>query len=318
MKAGSRRGTAAGVVVGVGALCGALGVLWTTGCLTPEGYTRNAPDGGSGQAGTTGSAGATGAGGQAGTSGTGAAGTSGITGVGGMAGTTGTTGTAGRGGTTGAAGTTGLGGTNGAAGTTGRAGTTGAAGTTGVAGTTGSGATSGTVLFSDDFENGTSKWLTNGAAGGTATIGTDGSHVYELNMTMSKVFLAAGNGSWGDQTISARIKPLSFTGSSSSYFAGLCGRVADASNFYCVALRSDGKLSIRDGGGAIGTPGSVSSNIATGTWYTVKLEIIGTTINAYLNGTLVDTAVASIAKGGVGLAVENTDAEFDDVTVTAP
>jgi hypothetical protein len=311
VKTGSRHSTAASAVLATG-LC-ALACAWISGCLTPEGYTRNAPDGGTGQAGTSGGAGRGGTTGTAGTSGSGAGGTLGITGVGGSA--------AGRGGTTGTAGTTGTTGGGGRGGTTGVAGATGAGGTTGVTGTAGT-AGSGTVLFSDDFESGSAKWITSGT--GTAAITTDGNHVYELSCLMSKVYLAAaGNATWTNQVISARIKILSFNGSSSSYYAGLCGRLADANNYYCVTLRSDGKLSTRaDIAGSNGTLGNsvtVSPVITTGTFYVVKLEIIGSTINAYLNGTLVDTVTdASIPAGGVGLVVDNADAEFDDVSVTSP
>ena len=308
-------------------------VLCAPGCLSPAGYHRDLPDGDSGPAGTSGVAGvsgAAGASGKAGTSGTGVAGTSGITGIGGSAGTgkagtsgaAGTSGVAGSTGRAGTTGTTGTAGTTGAAGTTGHAGTTGStgtAGTTGAAGTSGSG----TVLFSDDFETGNaSQWITNGT--GTAAVVTDGSQVYELTNLTSKVYLAAaGKTTWTDQVISARIKILSFNGSSSSYYAGLCGRLADASDYYCAALRSDGKLAIRaDIAGSSNTLGNsvtVNPAITTGTFYTVKLEIIGTTINVYLNGALSDTVTdASIPAGGVGLLVDNADAEFDDVTVTSP
>ena len=61
----------------------------------------------------------------------------------------------------------------------------------------------------------------------------------------------------------------------------------DANDFYCVALRSDGKVAIRaDIGGSSNTLGSsVSYGVATGTWYTVQLEVIGATITASINGT---------------------------------
>lgn len=313
-------------------------VLSAPACLSPTGYTRDLPGGGGqgGTSGTSGVSGAAGTSGKAGASGSGVAGTTGITGLGGGAGTgrAGTSGNVGTAGTTGAAGALGVAGTSGTAGTTGRAGTTGTTGTagttgtTGVAGTTGTTGTagtsgSGTVLFSDDFETGdASQWITNGT--GTAAVVTDGSQVYELTNLTSKVYLAAaGKVTWTDQVISARIKILSFNGSSSSYYAGLCGRLADASNYYCAALRSDGKLAVRaDIAGSSNTLGNsvtVSPVIAPGTFYTVKLEIIGSTISVYLNGALVDTVTdASIPAGGVGLLVANADAEFDDVSVTSP
>ena len=91
---------------------------------------------------------------------------------------------------------------------------------------------------------------------------------------MSKVFLAAaGDITWTNVIVQARIKILSFNGSSTSYYAGLCARVQDANNYYCVTLRSNGSVSIRgDIGGSSNSIGSSNSyGVVTGTWYTVQL-----------------------------------------------
>ncbi len=264
-------------------------VLAAAGCITPDGYYRDL---------------------DAGTSGTGGAGsgTGGVTGSGGGAGT----GTGGSGPVTGAAGTTGSGGATGTAGAAGSA-ATGAAG-------------AGGALFSDDFENGTTTWYTN--ALGTFTTATDGSTVYEITCPKSEVCLSAnGKVSWTDVTVQARVKILSFNGQSSSYFAGICARVADANDFYCAALRSDGNASIHaDIGGSNKSLGSsVSYGVTTGKWYTLQLSVIGSTITASIDGTpvlpktgsspITDT---SLPMGGIGLAVDNGVAEFDDVAVTTP
>ena len=202
---------------------------------------------------------------------------------------------------------------------------TGTGGAVATGGATGTGGASGTI-FSDNFESGTGKWITSGP--GTAAIATDGSSVYDLSCLMSKVFLAAaGDVSWTNVIVQARIKILSFNGSSSSYYAGLCARVQDANNYYCVTLRSDAKVAIR--GDIAGSSNSIGSSnsygVATGTWYTVQLEIVGSTITASINGTPVlpksgDPAItdASLASGGIALIVDNAEAEFDDVTVSVP
>jgi hypothetical protein len=225
-------------------------------------------------------------------------------------------------------------GTGGAVGKGGAVGTGGAVATGGVTGTGGAVATGGALgtagasgmIFSDSFESGTSKWITSGP--GTAAIATDGSSVYDLACPMSKVFLAAaGDISWTNVIVQARIKIVSFNGSSSSYYAGLCARVQDADNYYCVTLRSDAKVAIRgDIGGSSNSIGSSNSyGVATATWYTVQLEIVGSTITASINGTAVlpksgDPAItdASLASGGIALIVDNTEAEFDDVSVSVP
>ena len=294
------------------ALCAGT-LLATAGCITPDGYYRPLDGGGSG--GATGSGGTGSSGGVTGTGG--AAGSGGATGTGG--GPVTGTGGAGKGGAVGSGGTTGTGGvvaTGGVTGTGGVAATGGAPGTGGASGT----------IFSDNFESGTSKWISSGP--GTAAIATDGSNVYDLSCLMSKVFLAAaGDVTWTNVIVQARVKILSFNGSSSSYYAGLCARVQDANNYYCVTLRSDGNVAIR--GDIAGSSNSIGSSnsygVVTGTWYTVQLEIVGSTITASINGTPVlpkcgDPAItdASLASGGIALIVDNAEAEFDDVTVSVP
>jgi hypothetical protein len=274
------------------ALCaGAL--LTAAGCITPDGYYRDLGAGGSGQAGKgAGTGGASG-----GVVGTGTGGTP-ATGTGGVIATGGATGKGGAPATGGAMGTGGVTGTAGATGT----------------------------LFSDDFESGAGKWITNGP--GTATIKTDGSSVYDLSCLMSKVYLAAaGDVSWTDVIVQARVKIISFNGSSSSYYAGICARLEDASNYYCVTLRSDAKVAIRGaiGGSSNSIGSSTSYGVATGTWYTVQLKVVGSIITASINGVSVlpktgDPTItdSSLPTGGVGLIVDNAEAEFDDVSVTTP
>jgi hypothetical protein len=282
------------------ALCAGT-LLATAGCITPDGYYRPLDGGTNGQAG----AGA-GSGGVPATGGVLGSGGSPVTGTGGSP-------------ISGAAGATGKGGA------VGTGGTTGAGGALATGGATGAGGASGPI-FSDNFESGAGKWITSGP--GTATVASDGSGVYDLSYLMSKVFLAAaGDISWTNVVVQARIKILSFNGSSSSYYAGLCARVEDANNYYCVTLRSDAKVAIRgDIGGSSNSIGSsVSYAVATGTWYTVQLQVVGGTITASINGTPVlpktgDPAItdSSLASGGIALIVDNADAEFDDVSVAVP
>jgi hypothetical protein len=282
------------------ALCAGT-LLATAGCITPDGYYRPLDGGTNGQAG----AGA-GSGGVPATGGVPGSGGSPVTGTGGSP-------------ISGAAGATGKGGA------VGTGGTTGAGGALATGGATGAGGASGPI-FSDNFESGAGKWITSGP--GTAPVASDGSGVYDLSCLMSKVFLAAaGDISWTNVVVQARIKILSFNGSSSSYYAGLCARVEDANNYYCVTLRSDAKVAIRGniGGSSNSLGSSVSYGVATGTWYTVQLAVVGSTITASINGTPVlpktgDPAItdSSLANGGIALIVDNAEAEFDDVSVAVP
>jgi len=270
-------------------------------CLTPDGYDRNRAD-----AGSPGGSPATG----------GAPATGGVPGTGGAVPTGGTVATGGVVGSGGVVGTGGARATGGAIGT---------GGVSATGGTAGASAASGSTLLADGFENGTAQWLTSGP--GTATVKTDGTNVYDLADPMSKVFLAAaGNVAWTDVIVEARVKVVSWAGSSSSDYAGLCARLADADNYTCVTLRGDSKLALReDVAGSSGSLGSsVTASLTAGTWYQVKLVVAGSSVTAWLDGTMVlpksgDPASApGSASGGVALVVDNAEAEFDDLKVTVP
>jgi len=268
----------------------------------------------------------------------------------------------GAGGSTGTGGTKGAGGSNGSSGSTGAAGSS--AGTGGKGGSSNSGGSGGSAtahdagaagsgtggsnvstcspegglpsgmrLLSEDFEDGTANgWVSPAPA--DWSIVDDGSKVYKQSVSQgnSTVHLsAAGDASWSNVIIEARVKPA-FGGSSSSYFAGVCARLKDANNFYCAVLRSDGKFGIRarldSNGTNLGNAVNVMLNttqmpIADGKWYTVKLKVVGSNLEATVTGPAGETATATasdcqVTNGGVGFAVAGMAAEFDDVKVTTP
>ena len=193
------------------------------------------------------------------------------------------------------------------------------------AGASGSAGASGQVLFSDDFEGQASAWVS--VPGDGWAIVADGTNVYRQG-TLDTLFrvASAGNVGWTDQIVEARVKVLAFTGQSTSYLAGIYGRFKDLDNHYYLAIQSDGnvKLKKKAGGsnasiGSSATGSSAAPKLSTDTWYTLKLEIVGTALKAYLDGTPVWTATDSdIASGGIALATKNATAQFDDVKVTAP
>jgi hypothetical protein len=282
--------------------------------------------GGGGTTGAGGSGGTTGSGGGGGVAGGGAAGTTGTGGVGGT--------TAGAGGTS-SAGATGSGGASGASGGSGgtlggRGGTTGAAGTGGTGGAAGTGgAGCAGYVFCDDFEDGNANGWT--PSGGTWSVITDGSHVYEGGNGTSMSL--AGQASWTDQTVQARVKVVQFGGTSTSYRAGIVARATDATNLYVFAIDASGAMRLLQGTsspggtGATGTCGKVSVGAVAGTWYTLQMKVAGTganvAITTFLNGTMIhncQTTMGTLNAGAVGTYIygPNTIAEFDDVRVSTP
>ena len=169
--------------------------------------------------------------------------------------------------------------------------------------------------LSEGFEGGTSAWT---VVDGTWSVVTDGSKVYEGTNT-NGFARATALTAMTDQVIQARVKPVSFNGT--DRYVALMGRYTDTSNYYFLTLRNSNKLDIRRiKSGTVTTLASVNYTVATGTWYTLKLEIVGTTLRGYVNGTLLVTATDSggLTSGKVGIGGAYAGTHFDDVLVTLP
>ena len=285
--------------------------------VRPSQYGGASGVGGGGGVGTGGvsggvSGGNGGAGGVLGSSSSG--GSAGASGRGGAAGTNGASGSAGTNGASGS-GASGSGGTAGSAGSSG-----GSAGTLGTAGTgAGGSGPPGASLFFDDFEGTTDKWVAQPAEGWS--IVTDGTKAYQQGTLDTQArFSAAGDSAWRDQVVEARVKVLAFTGSSSSYQAAVYARFTPDAHYY-VAIQSNGDFKIKkySGGNNTSITSAATGDVTVNTWYTVKLEVIGTSLKAYLNGSAVLVATdADVTAGGVAVGTKNATAVFDDVKVTAP
>jgi hypothetical protein len=186
---------------------------------------------------------------------------------------------------------------------------------------------SGTRLLSEDFEAFQAQaggWSTSAGSVWELRPDPDGATntVYVQTETVSSGanLATAGDRSWQDVSVEADVEILEFNGSSSSYMAGLCVRVQDASNFYMIGVRSnDGKVGLRrfaDGGTNL-----VQSTFDTGTTgvkYRLRVDAVGSTISAYLGDTLMfSESDATHASGGIGLCTVRASAAFDNVQVSA-
>jgi hypothetical protein len=186
---------------------------------------------------------------------------------------------------------------------------------------------SGTSLLQENFENFQGEaagWAT--STGSNWQVQTDAalvSNVYTQSEASSTTpdLATAGEVSWRDVVVEADMKLLAFNGSSSSYMAGLCVRVKDAKNFYLIGLRSnDNKLGLRRyADDATNLVQSDFNEGKTGVWYHLKVEAIGSTLTAYLDGALMFSETDdTLANGGIALCTVRASASFDNVRVTAP
>jgi hypothetical protein len=312
------------------------GAAGSGGATSTGGFAGTLPSAGSSNGGTTAGPGTGGAGGStAGSAGKGGAsgggGTASGTGGGTTAGSTGTGGSAqtppplgcltATGGATGAGGATAEGGAPGAAGSDGGAAGVGSAGAGGEA----SGGSNGSrLLFFDDFEDGAADGWQPGE--GSFSVTSDGSFVYRQALVQNRLQFSMVSGScWADQVVEARVK-ADFNGQSNSYVAALFARALSAQTHYMLVIGGDGKLALRkrvnstsNSAQILGTAFQPNPKIAEDVWYTLRLEIVGTSLTGYLDGVpRISATDSSIASGGVAVGTLNATAVFDDVRVGAP
>jgi hypothetical protein len=173
------------------------------------------------------------------------------------------------------------------------------------------------TLFSDNFESGSaSGWS---KSGGTWAVVTDGSRVLQQSSAGSDLAREFnGSSAWTDYSLQAQVKPLAF--GSSDGLVGIAARAAGSSKFYRLMLTSSGQAVLQAYGGtsSIATLGSASIGASTGTWYTLRLDVAGSTVTGYVNGQRVASATSSLAASGrIAMQTYHASGEFDNVTVSS-
>lgn len=163
---------------------------------------------------------------------------------------------------------------------------------------------SGSVMFEDNFNDGDIQgWL---PAKGTWSV-VDGQLLcVSSNEGVSVAYIGEGN--WTNYTVSTRVRSIT-----ESVDMGVLAHLQDADNYY-VGLIWRGEAQIKRGTThLIVTPYSVAS----GTWYTIRLEVIGTQIKMYVDDVLVAATEDGVfLMGKIGLrCASSSQIYFDDVVV---
>jgi polygalacturonase/uncharacterized protein YjdB len=187
------------------------------------------------------------------------------------------------------------------------------------------------LLFSDDFEAGSGLWDLTPGAGGAFSIATDGTSVLKYAAgTAGGVIALVKDSAWsgvttGDYYVEARIKPQSNSTTSVKQLY-LIARYQDSNNWYAAGLNVQGsttatkvEIAKKFGGAALTRPVQVNRPISLDTWYTVRFELIGSSLTVYLDGELIRTLTdTSLSSGKIGLYTDNKSFEIDDVKVGNP
>jgi pectate lyase len=170
------------------------------------------------------------------------------------------------------------------------------------------------TLFSANFESGsTSDWS---KSGGTWSVVTDGSQVFQQSDSgTDRARQFAGSSSWRDYSVAARVKATSFANSGS--VVSLVARASGATTMYRLSLTNANTVRLEFmNGSSLTTLGSLSRTVATNTWYTLRIDVSGSTISGFVDGVAVGSGSASaISAGRIGLFTGFAAGRFDDVAV---
>jgi pectate lyase len=169
------------------------------------------------------------------------------------------------------------------------------------------------TLFSDNFEDGNLDGWTR--SGGSWSVTTDGSQVARQSSTSSDARALAGQTTWTNYAVQARVKALAFNGS--DRFTAILARAQSATSYYYLSLRSSNTVQLRRlVNGSATTLASSAITVTTGTFYTLRIEVNGNQLRGFVNGNLVATATDNqYTAGRAGVATFNASASFDDVLV---
>lgn len=181
-----------------------------------------------------------------------------------------------------------------------------------------------TTPFGDAFDSGSADdWTTVTLSGGSANwsvVSNGTSNVYRQSnsTTTAATYAHAGNSTWTDQVLEVDAKANTF-GTSSQFF-GVVSRFTDTSNYYYFILRANNTVELKKYvAGVQSTLDTAQFTVSTTPTYDLKLEALGPTLNAYVDGRLVlEAQDTSLPAGKIGLKLLNTAAEFDNVLVSQP
>lgn len=171
------------------------------------------------------------------------------------------------------------------------------------------------TLFSDNFDDGnTSGWS---KSGGDWTVVSDGSPTAQQGNIGSELarFFGGDNG-WTNYSVQARVKPLAFDGS--ARFVGISARTSGATKFYRLALLNTNRVELQAvNGSSVTVIGAVNRTVATGTWYTLRIDVNGSSIAGFVDGAQIGSGTNTMEDNGrIALQTFHATARFDDVLVS--
>lgn len=164
------------------------------------------------------------------------------------------------------------------------------------------------TLFYDDFSHDLSQW--------TIVTGTWVIESGELsqNDTAYSHHIAYAGDVWTDVTVEAKVKLIS-----GHAYGAVLARYVDASNYYRIDIRTDTNMvqlaMVKSGWLIIIDQKAFTPSLNT--WYTLRLEIVGSTLNGYIDDVkYVSANNEELTRGRIGLNTYASHVHFDDVNAS--
>ena len=173
------------------------------------------------------------------------------------------------------------------------------------------------TLYSNDFESGDlTGWSKSGGAWALATDGTRVFQQSKLDSSDARAFYTPGS-AFTDYSVQARVRPLAF--GASTRFVALNARVQSATSEYRLALLDSNQAQLQTvDSGSVTVLGSSALTVTTGTWYSLQIQVSGTTVTGFVNGVQIGSGTSStFGSGTVGFATFHATASFDDLLVSS-
>jgi pectate lyase len=171
------------------------------------------------------------------------------------------------------------------------------------------------TLFTDNFDDGNlTGWS---KSGGDWTVVSDGSPTAQQgNITSELARFFGGDNAWTNYSVQARVKATAFDGGGT--YVGISARTSGATKFYRLALLSTNRAELQAvNGSSVTVIGGVNRTVATGTWYTLRIDVNGSSIAGFVDGAQIASGTNTMEDNGrIALQTFHATARFDDVTVS--
>jgi hypothetical protein len=176
-----------------------------------------------------------------------------------------------------------------------------------------------TTIYANDFETAPGPWTRTSLGFWNLTVG--GTTVYSQSSVAGDARASIG-GPADDQVVRVRARLDTFAtpnGTQERWF-GVMARHVDDRNFYYLSLRSSNTVSLRKVvDGTVTTLASTPFAVLPASWYQLRLDAIGNTLRAYVNGSLLLEATdGALPRGNSGPAMFKAAVDFDDFSAYQP